>query len=236
VKTVGFRDPSYVGDPRNAVKIFNDKEVDELILLDIGATPDGKAPQLELIREIVSEAFMPVAYGGGIRSVEQARAILALGVEKVVLSSAAIQRPDLVAEAAAEFGSQSVVVCIDATKGRGGAYSVWINGGRTDTALDPVACAVMMEARGAGEILINSIDRDGTRAGYDLELIGAVSSQIHVPVIACGGAGTVDDLAAAVRRGGAAAAAAGSLFVYQGKHRAVLISYPSQTVLKTLFS
>jgi imidazole glycerol-phosphate synthase subunit HisF len=236
VKTVRFKDPNYVGDPRNAVKIFNEKEVDELILLDINATPEGKEPQLELIREIVSEAFMPVAYGGGITSVEQARTILALGVEKIVVNSFAIEHPDFVTEAAALFGSQSVVVCIDAKKDLWGKYDVWTHGGRNKTRLDPVECAVMMEKKGAGEIVLNSIDRDGTRTGYDLALIRAVSSVVHVPVIACGGAGRVEDLALAVKEGGATAVAAGSLFVYQGKHRAVLINYPAPAKLKELLA
>jgi len=235
VKTVSFRDPTYVGDPRNAVKIFNEKEVDELALLDIGATPNGSPLQLDLIREIVSEAFMPVTYGGGIRTVEEAREVLALGVEKVILNSSAIRQPDLVADAAALLGGQSVVASIDAKPAASGAYEVWIDGGRTNTGLGAAACATLMEARGAGEILINSIDRDGTRTGYDLELVRLVSSAVRVPVIACGGAGSLADLAAVVKDGGASAAAAGSLFVHQGRHLAVLISYPDQLTLKRLF-
>ena len=236
VKTIQFKNPSYVGDPRNAVKIFNEKEVDELALLDITATPEGREPQLDLIREIVSEAFMPVTYGGGVKTVEQARAILAVGVEKVVVNTAAIGQPDFVRAMAERFGSQSVVASIDAKKNFWGKYEVWTNGGRTKAGLDPVECAAQMEARGAGEILLNSIDRDGTRAGYDLTLVRAVAQAVQVPVIACGGAGSVDDLAAVVREGGATAAAAGSLFVYQGRHRAVLISYPSQAELRRLWS
>ncbi len=236
VKTVKFKDPSYVGDPRNAVKIFNEKEVDELILLDIGATPDHKEPRTSLIREIVSEAFMPVAYGGGIRNLEQARAILSAGVEKIVLNTHAIAHPSFVKEAAEKFGSQSVVVCIDAKKNLFGKYDVWTEGGRRNTKLRPDECASIMEQHGAGEIVINSIDRDGTRSGFDIDLVRSVASVVHVPLIACGGAGQLQDLSMAVKDGGATAVAAGSLFVYQGKHRAVLINYPNQSILRQLFA
>jgi cyclase len=236
VKTVSFRDPSYVGDPRNAVKIFNEKEVDELVLLDIGAASGTGALQFDLIREIVSEAFMPVTYGGGIRTVEDARAMLGIGVEKVVVNTAAVTRPQLVSEIAEHVGGQSVVAGLDARRTTGGGYEVWVEGGRRNTGLDPAACAAGMEARGAGEIFINSIDRDGTRAGYDLELLRRVSSAVSVPVIACGGAGSLADFASAVKEGGAAAVSAGSFFVHQGRHRAVLISYPDQAALRRLFA
>ncbi len=235
VKTVRFRDPKYVGDPRNAVKIFNEKEVDELVILDILATPEGRRPQFELIREIVSEAFMPVAYGGGIRSVEDARAMLQLGVEKVIVNAAAVETPALVGAAAREFGSQSVVVCIDAKKSLFGRHEVHTHGGRRNAKLAPAAFAREMEDQGAGELVVHSIDRDGTMAGYDLELVRAVASAVRIPVIACGGAGRLDDLRAAVQEGGASAVAAGSLFVFHGKHRAVLISYPTQDALSALF-
>ena len=236
VKTVKFRAPTYIGDPRNAVKIFNEKEVDELVILDIGATPGGQPPQGELLREIVSEAFMPVAYGGGIRTIDDVRAIIALGVEKIVISTAAVQIPTLVAAAVREVGSQSVVVCVDVKKNLFGRYEVHTHGGRTNTRIDPVRFAKQMESEGAGELIVNSIDRDGTMSGYDLNLVRQVSAAVTVPVVACGGAGHAADLGRAVREGGAAAVAAGSLFVFHGKHRAVLISYPSSDELRRLFA
>lgn len=206
VKTVRFSQPTYVGDPINAVKIFNTKQVSELILLDISA----KSPDLRLLRDIAGEAFIPMAYGGGIHTVEEVRAILAAGFEKVVIKSV-----DLIRPAAELAGSQSVVVSID------------VQGNKVRSpGIDPVTFARKVQEAGAGEILVNSIDRDGTMSGYDLDLIRRVVGAVTVPVIALGGAGSVQDLSDAIRIGGASAAAAGSLFVFHGKHRAVLISYP----------
>lgn len=236
VKTVRFKEPRYIGDPRNAVRIFNEREVDELVVLDIGATPDGIGPRLQLIREIVSEAFMPVAYGGGIRNLEEVRRILAAGVEKIIICTAAVANPSLVREAAEVLGSQSVVVSIDVRKGFFGKYEVCTNGGRTKTGLDPVSFAKEMERLGAGELMVNAIDRDGTMSGYDLQLIRAISDAVSIPVIASGGAGSLSDMSDALVKGGASAVAAGSLFVFQGKHRAVLISYPDAATLKHLGS
>lgn len=235
VKTTRFKEPRYVGDPRNAVRIFNEKEVDELILLDIAATPEGRNPQFELIREIVSEAFMPVAYGGGIRTIEDARKILTCGVEKIVLGKAAFETPHLIEEVACSFGNQSVVACLDVKKTFLGSYEVRVGGGRERTGLDPVSFARRMEDRGAGEILVNSIDRDGTLAGYDIDLIRSVAKTVRIPVIASGGGGKLDDFRAAIQEGGASAVAAGSLFVFQGRHQAVLISYPSTQALRQVF-
>ena len=235
VKTVRFQDPKYVGDPRNAVKIFNEKEVDELVVLDIDATPERTGPRFELIREIVSEAFMPVAYGGGIRTLEDARAMFKLGVEKVILCSSALDNPGLVGELAEEAGGQSVLVCLDVKRGPCGQGELHSHGGRINTHRDPVAFALEMEARGAGELVLNAIDRDGTMTGFDLELIRQVSAAVSIPVIACGGAGKVADFADAVA-GGASAVAAGSLFVFHGRNRAVLISYPGQAVLRSAFA
>lgn len=235
VKTARFGDPRYIGDPRNAVRIFNEKEVDELVLLDIFATVENRGPQLALIREIVTEAFMPVAYGGGIRNIEDVRAIFKCGVEKVVLGKQAFTSPSLVIEVARQFGSQSLVVCVDVKKNLFGSYVVMVGGGRQSTKQDPVSYALNAEKLGAGEILLNSIDRDGTMEGYDLALINAVSGAVGIPVIACGGAGKAEDFGAAVREG-ASAVAAGSLFVYHGRHRAVLISYPSPGDLKRVFA
>ena len=228
VKTVRFGDSTYLGDPRNVVKIFNEKEADELCLLDITATVEGRGPRMDLLREISSECFMPLAYGGGIRTAEEVKEIIGVGVEKVVINSAAVDRPDLVEEAARLAGSSSVVVSIDARKGgwarRG--YEVYTHSGTRRTGLRPDDVARTVERAGAGEVLLNAIDRDGTMQGYDLELVRLVTDAVRIPVIACGGAGKVEDLFAVVREGRAAAAAAGSLFVFQGRHRAVLISYP----------
>jgi imidazole glycerol-phosphate synthase subunit HisF len=235
VKTVRFKDSAYIGDPRNAVRIFNEKEVDELALLDIAATPEGRGPQLDLVREIVSEAFMPVAYGGGVRSVEDVRALVSVGVEKVVIATAAAADPNFVARAADACGSQSVVVCLDVKRTLFGRYEVYTHSGKRGTGKDPVAFARRMEELGAGELVVNAIDRDGTMAGYDLELLKSVTGAVQIPVIACGGAGRVEDFGAAVREGGASAVAAGSLFVFHGRHRAVLISYPAPGDLRVAF-
>lgn len=235
VKTIGFRDPRYVGDPINAVRIFNEKEVDELVVLDITATIEGRSPNLRLISELASECFMPLAYGGGIRSLEHLQSLFSLGVEKVVINSEAAARPTFVRDAAAKFGSQSVIVSVDAKKKWMGGYEVRIRSGRQGTGLDPVRFACDMETAGAGEIFLNSIDRDGAMQGYDLDLIRVVSRAVSIPVIACGGAGTLADLAAAVKQGGASAVAAGSMFVFHGKHRAVLINYPSRRELEAIF-
>jgi len=236
VKTIRFTDPKYVGDPRNAVKIFNEKEVDELVVLDIAATIENRGPQFDLIHEIVSEAFMPVGYGGGIRKMEDIREILSQGVEKIVVNTYAFENPSFIRKAAETFGSQSILVCMDVKKKLFGIYEVYTHGGRRGTKLDPVKFAKQMEEMGAGELVVNSIDRDGTMMGYDIELIKAVTAVVNVPVIACGGAGNIQDFSEAVRIGGASAVAAGSLFVFYGKHRSVLISYPDQTILGQIFS
>jgi cyclase len=224
VKTVKFADPKYVGDPINAVKLFNDLEVDELVLLDILATREGRNPDYGKIREIVSEAFMPVGYGGGVNSVQQAEQLFKLGCEKVVVTTAAHTVPSLVGEIAARFGSQSVVVGIDVRKNWLRRHACMVAAGSRPVQGSPEQLAAEAEARGAGEILLNDISRDGTMQGYDLELVARVSAAVSVPVVACGGAGSVADLGAAVKAG-ASAAAAGSLFVYKGPHRAVLINY-----------
>jgi len=236
VKTVRFDSPTYVGDPINAVRIFNEKEVDELVVLDIAATTEGRGPDMRVIAEIASECFMPVAYGGGIRSVDQIRELFALGVEKVIINSQAHANPGLVQEAAQVFGSQSIVVSIDAKRTLLGKYEVRTVGGKQRTGTDPAAFAAEMERMGAGEIMLTSIDRDGTFEGYDLKLLSKVTSAVKVPVIACGGAASVNDFALAVREGGASAVAAGSLFVFHGPHRAVLITYPPVAELERVLS
>jgi imidazole glycerol-phosphate synthase subunit HisF len=236
VKTVKFKDPKYVGDPINAVRIFNDKEVDELLFLDISATNERKRPPLRVIGEIASECFMPLAYGGGIRTLDDIREIFTVGVEKVCINSYAVEDPSFVGKAADIFGSQSIVVSIDVKKSLLGRYEVFTHGGRSNTKIDPVTHAIEMEQRGAGELFLNSIDRDGTMQGYDIELIRKVASAVRIPVIACGGAGKLSDLTDAWKKGGASAVSAGSMFVFHGKHRAVLISYPGQEELKNAFA
>lgn len=235
VKTTRFEDPKYLGDPINIVKIFNDKEVDELILLDITATAENRRPPFDLLAKITSECFMPLGYGGGVRHLEDIRTILKLGVEKIAVNSYAVENPLFIKEAADQAGSQSIVVSIDAKINRLGEYEACTHSGKKPTGLHPVKLAVEMEKQGAGELLLNSIDRDGTMQGYDLELVRQVSRAVNIPVVACGGAATVQHLAEAVRQGGASAAAAGSMFVFQGPHRAVLISYPSSLELHTAF-
>jgi cyclase len=226
-KTVRFRDPTYIGDPINTVRIFNDKGADEILLLDISASVEGRGPNFDKISEIVGECFMPLAYGGGITSLEQARRVLACGAEKIVLNSAAVENPRLIGEIAEVIGSQSVVVSIDVKKSLLGRQQIsWCSGSKTRSIL-PAEWAREVAALGAGEIIINSVDHDGTMKGYDIKLVAAVAGAVDVPGIACGGAGSVDDFVAALRAG-ATAAAAGSFFVFQGRHRAVLISYPGE--------
>jgi cyclase len=236
VKTVRFKDPIYLGDPINIVKIFNDKEVDELMFLDITATAENREPEFRLISEIASECFMPFGYGGGIRSLKDIRSILSLGVEKVSMNSYAVENPSFVRSAADLVGRQSIVISLDVKKHPSGQYEVFIFGGRKPTGLDPIRFAIEMEKMGAGEILLNSIDRDGTMVGYDLDLIQSVTKSVSIPVIACGGAGKLEDFADAVKRGGASAAAAGSLFVFQGRLRGVLINFPTPKDLQEAFS
>ena len=234
VKTVRFKDPTYVGDPINAIKIFNEKEVDELVFLDIKATLEKKPPPYQVLSEIASECFMPLAYGGGVRSLQEIEKIFSLGVEKVCLNTAAVEDPHLIRDAAKAFGSQSIVVSMDVKKSLFGKYEMFTHGGSRNARKDILSHVRRMEELGAGELLLTSIDRDGTRQGYDVELIGRVAEAVGIPVIACGGAGDLNDITAAVKSG-AAAAAAGSLFVFHGRHRAVLISYPSRQELDAAF-
>jgi imidazole glycerol-phosphate synthase subunit HisF len=231
VKSTRFRDCKYVGDPVNAVKIFNEKEVDEVILLDIDASCKRQSPNFELISDIAGEAFVPLAYGGGINSMEHIERILKIGIEKVVLSTHAFHNPQLVKNAAEQCGSQSVVVCMEVKRNWAGKYTVFIQNGTRNTGEDPVSYAKRCMELGAGEIMINDIDRDGTFRGYDLQLLKRVSEAVNVPVVCCGGAGSLKDFLHAVKMG-ASAAAAGSFFVFQPPHRAVLITYPNQEELK----
>lgn len=228
VKTRKFKNPTYVGDPINAIKIFNDKRVDELIFLDIAASREDKEPNYALLEKLASECFMPLCYGGGIRAVTQAQRIIALGIEKVSVNAAAIENRALITEIAAELGASSTVAAVDIRRTWLGRSRVYNTARRKLTDLDPVAHVVGLVKAGAGEILINDADADGDQKGYDLALVRAICDAVEVPVIACGGAGSLADMRTVIHDGGASAAAAGSLFVFKGPHRAVLISYPSQ--------
>jgi cyclase len=234
VKTRRFRSPVYLGDPINIVRIFNDREVDELIVLDIRAAREGRGPALPRLADLASECFMPVCYGGGVRSVEDLQHIFGLGVEKVSINSQAVLDPSLVESAASRFGSQSIVVSIDVKRDLFGRRRVVTHGGRRVHPLDPVVHARDMERRGAGEVLLNSVERDGALGGYDLDLIGEAAAALSVPLIACGGAASLEDAAKALRAG-ASAAAAGSLFTLAGPHRAVLVSYPDRSEIDAAF-
>jgi imidazole glycerol-phosphate synthase subunit HisF len=233
-KTTRFKNPVYVGDPINAVKIFNEKEVDELVFTDIAATPEGRRPDFERIKEIAGECFMPLCYGGGIRSIEDIKAVIGCGVEKVAINSLAVEKPEFIREAASELASSTIVVSIDVKKDFFGKRHVYSHSGTRRTDKHPVEFASLMERMGAGEILLTSIDKDGTQTGYDLELIKMVSEAVSIPVIACGGAGRVGDFSQALEAR-ASAVAAGSMFVFYGKRRAVLINFPSQQELKEAF-
>ena len=235
VKTVNFDNPKYVGDPINAVKIFNEKEVDELIVLDIDATIHGREPNYSLIKNIATECRMPLCYGGGVKTIEQVEKIISLGVEKVAISSAAIQTPELISTAAARVGSQSIVVVLDVKKtGLRRRYELFTGNGLQKTGLNPVEFAKKVETLGAGEVVVNSIDQDGTMKGYDLNLVKVIRESITLPLTVLGGAGSLDDVAELIRAHGIIGASAGSLFVFKGKYKAVLINYPSRTDKDTL--
>lgn len=230
VKTVRFGEPKYVGDPINAVRIFNEKEVDELTVLDIDATVQNREPNYTMIANLAAECRMPLCYGGGVKTAEQVQKIISLGVEKVALSAAAVRTPDLISEAAERVGNQSIVVVMDVKKaGLLSRYEVFTHNGTKSTGLDPVAFARQVEALGAGEVVVNAIDRDGEMQGYDLEPISRVREAISLPMTVMGGAGALADIEGLIRQFGIIGAAAGSLFVFKGKYRAVLINYPRQT-------
>jgi imidazole glycerol-phosphate synthase subunit HisF len=227
VKTVGFDKPKYVGDPLNAVRIFNEKEVDELMVLDIDATVERREPDYALIRNLAAECRMPLSYGGGVRTVEQFERLVGLGVEKVAVSCAAMEDPELVHAASLRVGRQSVAVVLDVRR-RGDGWEVYTRRGRQASGRDVVAVAREAQERGAGEIVINSIDRDGAMKGYDLDLVRRVRAAVSVPLTVLGGAGSLADIDALVREFHLIGAAAGSLFVFKGVYRAVLINYPSR--------
>jgi cyclase len=232
VKTVKFKNPTYIGDPMNAIKIFNDLEADELVFLDITATNENRLLSLDLVERIAEEAFMPFAVGGGIKNLDEIKQILKTGAEKVIINTSSVTNPNLIREASDNFGNQSIIISIDVKKDIWKKNKVYINSGKRNTQLDPVEHAKKMEQLGAGEIIINSIDKDGTMAGYDIDLIGKVSESVQVPVVALGGAGSLNDFKEAIVNGHASAVAAGSMFVFHGPRRAVLINYPEKEDIK----
>ena len=235
VKTTRFKNPKYVGDPINAVKIFNEKEVDELIVLDIDATVDGKEPDFKMIEKLAIECRMPLCYGGGIKTVDQARKIFGLGVEKIALSSIAVEQPNLVNDIAESVGSQSVAVVLDAKKKKfSNSFEIFMYNGKIKTGKCPVEFSKFMENQGAGEIVVNSIAHDGVMKGYDLELIDKIRESISIPMTVLGGAGSLDDIGHLIKRYGMIGAAAGSFFVFKGVYRAVLISYPTREIKNSL--
>ena len=235
VKTFRFKQPTYLGDPINVIRIFNDKEVDELVLLDIGASGHSQPPNYELLRQVTSECFMPLAYGGGVRSLDMVGSLLTLGVEKVIINTAAAVRPEFVREAADRFGSSTIVVSADVRHTLLRGAQVHSHRGSRNIGVGPVEYARRIRDLGAGELLLNSVDRDGTMRGYDLDLIRAVGAAVDIPVIAAGGARSTADFKAAVDAG-ASAVAAGAMFVFQGPHRAVLITFPPRQELERLFA
>lgn len=228
VKTTKFSNPRYLGDPINAVKIFNGKGVDELCILDITATSQKRSPDFDYLRDIASEAFMPLSYGGGISNLEQIKKLFFIGYEKVIINTAFMQKSELIREAANFAGSQSIVVSIDVKNELLGKRVCFINDGKTRVNSDPVLMAKKAEELGAGEILLNSINRDGMMQGYDIKLVKDVVDSVSIPVIACGGAKDIHDFKKVLHEGGAHAAAAGSLYVYYGEQKAVLITAPDE--------
>lgn len=230
VKTVDFQNPKYVGDPINAVKIFNEKEADELIVLDIDATAKSAEPDYRMIGNLAAECRMPLCYGGGVRTPEQAKRIIALGVEKVAMSAAAVEDPSLVSRTADAVGRQSVVVVLDVRKKSGlfsKGYEIFTRNGKAAQRTDPFELARRMQEAGAGEIVVNSIDRDGQMKGYDLQLAARMRRELRVPLTVLGGAGSHRDIEALLGECGVVGASAGSLFVFKGPYRAVLINYPN---------
>jgi cyclase len=235
VKGTKFKNHKYVGDPINAVKIFNDKEVDELVFLDIEATEKKTGPNFALLEDIATEAFIPFAYGGGITTIEQASRLFKLGVEKIIINTAAYEKQGLVQELSNIFGSQSIVVSIDVKENFWGKYNVHIRNGRVKVKQNPVEYAKKMEMLGAGELIVSDIGRDGTNTGYNTKLLKSISDIVSIPVVGLGGASEINDFKTVVKQANVSAAAAGDMFVFKGKHKAVLITYPPYGILEELF-
>lgn len=237
VKTVKFKESKYIGDPINAVKIFNEKQVDELIILDIDASVKNKEPDYNMIRLLAAECRMPLCYGGGVKTPEQAKKIVGLGVEKVAVSSAIVSNPELVSSLAREVGNQSIVAVLDVKKNRfGNKYEVCIENAKIKTGLSPMELGRDIENYGAGEVVINFVDRDGTMEGYDLDFAKVMRDSLNIPITILGGAGSMKDIEDLINHIGVAGAAAGSLFVFKGIYRAVLINYPNDTEKELLYS
>jgi cyclase len=234
VKTVRFGKFTYVGDPANTVRIFNELEVDELLFLDITASSENRSPNLKVLADIADECFMPLAYGGGIRSLDQAKAVFDIGFEKVSINTKATDNPALIGEIASHYGSQAVIASIDVKRDLFGRQTVRTLGGRRNTRRDPVAWAVEVEKMGAGEILLTSIDREGTWEGFDLELVKRVTEAVSIPVIAHGGAGTAEHIKQVVQQASASAVALGSMVVFQKRGMGVLINFPDQNRLEEI--
>lgn len=235
VKTTQFRNPRYIGDPINAVRLFNDLKADELVFLDIMASLGKRAISLDFVRDVGEEANMPFSVGGGIKTVEQIRDILNVGAEKVVINTQAELDPDFIKQAAELFGSSSITVCIDVERTRRGKFKTTILNGTKSTDSDPVDFARLMEKQGAGELIVQSIDKDGTMEGYDIELIRRISEAVTIPVVALGGAGTLQDMIKVFMEGFSSAMAAGSMFVFHGPRKGVLVNYPTPEQIKMTF-
>lgn len=231
VKSIQFKNPKYIGDPINAVRIFNDLKADELVFLDIEASKKNRLISLDFVKNVGEEANMPFAVGGGIRSIEDIKTIINTGAEKVVINTFAAQNPDFIKKASDFFGSSTIIVCIDVKKSMFRGQRTRILSGSKSTAYHPIEFARLMEKNGAGELIIQSIERDGTMQGYDIELIKSVSTSVSIPVVALGGAGKKEDLTEVYQKGFANGLAAGSLFIYQSKKRGVLVNYPEKKEL-----
>ena len=234
VKTVRFKKPGYIGDPINTVRIFNELEVDELIFLDITATNEKRSPNFKLLADIANECFMPLSYGGGIISLEQAKKIFSIGFEKIVLNTASHVSVGLISQIAEVFGNQAVIASIDVKKNIWGKYEVWSHSGRRNTEKNPIEWAHEVEKLGAGEIMLTSIDKEGTWTGFDVNLIFKVTETVSIPVIAHGGAGTIEHIVEAVKKGNSSAVALGSMVVYQQKGLGVLVNFPERNRLEAL--
>ena len=235
VKTVNFKNPKYVGDPINAVRIFNEKEVDELAIFDIDATAKGLEPNYSLIERIANQSRMPLCYGGGVKTVEQAQKIFGLGIEKIALSSAVLHNPELITQIANRVGAQSVIVVLDVKKKLFGGYEVYTHNGKKSTGINPFDFAEKAQRLGAGEIIINSIDQDGVMKGFDMNLIDKVRDKISLPLTVLGGAGELQHIQQVIHKHGVIGVAAGSLFVFKGVYKAVLINYPEKGEKEKLY-
>lgn len=235
VKTVKFKEGKYVGDPLNAVRIFNEKEVDELAIFDIDATVLNKEPDYVLIERLANQSRMPLCYGGGVKTVAQAQKIFGLGIEKIALSSSVINKPNLISEISERVGSQSVIVVLDVKKKIFGGYEVYTHNGKKNTGINPVKFAKKAQKLGAGEIIVNSIDQDGTMKGFDMSIIDRIREAVNIPLTVLGGAGSLEDIRKVIKKHRIIGVAAGSLFVFKGVYKAVLINYPSKEEKKNIY-